>query len=243
MMDTFFINPMNRKRECLQAYFAGIFDGEGTIGIYNTKRQPEFYVLKIAIKMSDLHAVSLMWREYPEGSLFCIKNGFYVFQLHGNKAYRFLKEMKPYCIIKHEQVKIGLSFLVNYRKNQVYKNHKYEKNIDSYRIRCRKLSDLMKEKKNIKYKGVNSVNTLLTHEMREYRSERDEVELDIRIIREHLEGVQTKLSESNKIISAPEKDIVDYENNDEAVLTKYMNLGADRRNVHGVLTFTDTTGV
>lgn len=29
----------------------------------------------------------------------------------------------------------------------------------------------------------------------------------------------------------------------EAVLTKYMELGADRRNVHGVLTFTDTTGV
>lgn len=29
----------------------------------------------------------------------------------------------------------------------------------------------------------------------------------------------------------------------EAVLTKYMNLGADRRNVHGVLTFTDTTGI
>jgi len=29
----------------------------------------------------------------------------------------------------------------------------------------------------------------------------------------------------------------------EAVLTKYMELGADRRNVHSVLTFTDTTGV
>ena len=56
----------NRKRTALQAYFAGVFDGEGHVGI---QWNGSTYGFRVAIQMDDPQAVLLLWREYPEDAL------------------------------------------------------------------------------------------------------------------------------------------------------------------------------
>lgn len=207
---------MNAKRAALQGYFAGIFDGEGSVGIYKFNSNGKYfhYNIKVTVNMQDIHAVGLLWREYPEGRLYCTKaRDAYIFELYGSNCYKFLKEIKPFTLIKYEQVKIGLSFLAHMRRNQrkrkgFGKEGNFIANSEAYNRRCDKLVQMCKNKKHRIDKGVNSVNTLLNNEMREYRAKRSEVELDVKLIREHFESVETRLSENNKITSAPEKDIV-----------------------------------
>src|SRR3990167_6721571 len=99
----------NRKRTQLQAYFAGLFDGEGTLGIYanRSERSHSSYWLKVSIQMVDGSSIALLQKEYPEGRIRIdgrqrqgTHNLVVNFDLNGNNAYRFLKEIKPYVLIK-----------------------------------------------------------------------------------------------------------------------------------------------
>lgn len=207
---------MNSKRSTLQGYIAGIFDGEGSVGIYKIKTDKEGqyfrYTVKIMVCMRDPLAVSLLWREYPEGRLYKDRNDMFVFHLWDNNCYRFLKEIQPFSIVKHEQVKIALSYLAHYRRNRAKRSSNKESNFapngNRYNRRCDKLVEMCKEAKDRANKGVNSVNALLGHELREYRAKRDDVEADVKAILQQLEGVETRLSESNKTTSAPEQELV-----------------------------------
>lgn len=207
---------MNRKRECLQAYFGGLFDGEGSVGVYLQKSKvitgranPR---LTLHVTMCEFAPISLLHTEYPEATFYVkVPSGYhkvqYVFELQGNQAYKFLNEIKPYVIAKHEQVKLALTFLSEYRRA----SEKYgrQNKPESYYRRCDTIIEKLKALK-IPAQGVNSVNALLEHQMREYRAEREDVEADIVYGTKLLEGVETKLRtlQSNKAISSPEKDIV-----------------------------------
>lgn len=194
---------MTRKREKMQAYFAGIIDGEGTICITrqvgkvskNGDRWNPTYVASVSVTMCDPRAVGLLFREYPEG--YFAETGVtstgrpkWEFRLTQNAAYQFLVDIKPYLIIKHEQSKVALSFLVYTRKmratpgwNASEKPMSYWHRLEDLYQKCRALNGATK--------GVNSVNLLLDHEMRQYRSKRDDVEQDVRTILGRLEGVET----------------------------------------------------
>lgn len=206
---------MHRKRENLQSYFAGIFDGEGTVGLYQMGDRQ--WSLRVAINMTDPRAVGLIWAEYPEGKLYSYEyknrpntKPYYKFGIHGTKATTFLKEIEPYVILKHDQVKLGLSFLAHQSRYYSQKRKdgfsRYVSYPDEYYKRTLSIANKMKQAK--QFIGVNSVNLLAKHGLREYRATLDEVERDVVTIREHLESVETRLSESNKAISVPEKDIV-----------------------------------
>ena len=209
---------MNRKRSQLQAYFAGIFDGEGHIGIRETKSQGGYssWVAVATIAMNDPQAVMLMAREYPEALVYQkTTNDKPTWQVlfSQHNAYRFLLEILPFLLIKHSQAKVALSFIAHRRRDHVQGWQKGQPRGTKMPecLRCaraaKSLLDIRAE-----VKGMNSVNALLDHEMREYRAKPEEVANDVAImvakLRELQEGVETRLSESNKAISVPEQDIV-----------------------------------
>lgn len=214
---------MNRKRSQLQAYFAGIFDGEGHVGIKPTTSSGgkyKTYTAVATLKMNDPQAVMLIAREYPEALTYASvdKYGKLNYQVYfgHHKAYRFLEEILPFLIIKHEQVKVTLSFLAHKRRDHApgwAKGHPRGTRMPEC-LRCLRSEAALKSIR-AEPKKVNSVNALLQHEMREYRAKPEEVAEDVRVMtstmRELLEGVETRVSESNKPISAFEKEIVQQE--------------------------------
>lgn len=210
---------MNRKRSQLQAYFAGIFDGEGHVGIRETSSDGGKYkthVATVVIAMNDPQAVMLIAREYPEGLIYQASTGgkpAWRIYFSQHKAYRFLLEILPFLLVKHEQVKVTLSFLAHKRRDHVQGWQKGQAR-GTKMIPCERCQRAAATLLAIRAegKGVNSVNALLTHEMREYRAKPEEVAADVTWMasrmRELQERVETRLSESNKAISAPEKEIV-----------------------------------
>lgn len=203
---------MNRKRSQLQAYFAGIFDGEGHIGIRYDVKNCNSYTLQVCIQMNDPQAMLLLWREYPEVYTSLVQNasgtkGFYL-QASQHKAYRFLLELLPFLIVKHDQAQVALSFISHRRRD-----HQLRRAGDGNCLRCH--SYMLKLKAiRAEDKRVNSVNALLEHGLREYRAKPEEVTQDVAEMSAKvislLEGLETRLSRvnGNKAISALEKDIV-----------------------------------
>lgn len=199
---------MNRKRSQLQAYFAGIFDGEGHVSIHNSGST---YVSRMVVSQDDPQAVLLMAREYPEAvsqyRIHSTGKPYWVVAWNHYKGYQFLEDMLPFLLIKQEQAKVALSFLAHRRRDHGRKGSK-----GLYPcLRCERFAALVKEIR-ARDKGLKTVNALLDHEMREYRAKPEEVADDVRIMsarmRELQEGVETRLSESNKTMSDPEQEIV-----------------------------------
>lgn len=194
---------MSNKRQNLQAYLAGIVDGEGSFGIYDQKS----WQARLTLGMQDPEAVLLLLRCYPEGTLSINKTatGATAFTVVYSqwRAYTITKELLPFLVIKHRQAKVVLSFLSHVRRDR----DEFDDHVCNGR--CERLANSLKELR-IENKGVNSVNALLTHELRKYRAKREDVEADIESMLNLLEGVETRLrlSTANKTMSAPEKDIV-----------------------------------
>ena len=199
---------MNRKRGQLQAYFAGIIDGEGCIQVRG--KAGNTYTAGVSVQMDNPEAIMLLWREYPEATLRkCnreVGRPYYVFALNHYKAYRFLQDIEPFLILKRAQARITLAFLAHRRRN-----HSRTKGFDC-KGRCERFHLKCKAMKRPDPQGVNSVNALLDHGLREYRAKRAEVEEDVRILVSKLEGVETMLMSPTdyKAMSAPEKEIVQF---------------------------------
>lgn len=210
---------MNRKRAALQAYFAGILDGEGHVGIARRAKGLDrpLYQVKVMVRMTDPAPVFMLWREYPEGKLYFedrTQKGWkptYVWFLFDFDALRFLKEIQPFVVGKSDQVKLALSFLAHKRRSTLRRKLQNrgkgcpysQADIDRMHVLWEKIRDAKTNVPN----AVNSVNALLDHGMREYRSKQEDVADDVRVL---LEGVQTRLSPTdNKTMSAAEKDIVE----------------------------------
>lgn len=211
---------MTRKRENLQAYFAGLFDGEGTVGIYKQPlRNGDSWTTAVTATISMVDGcipIGLIQKEYPEGKLRKSKRqgnrqNIWILTFNHYNAEKFLREILPYTIVKHEQIKLVLSFL-QYKRQ--FQRSRKRNNLGNFVLetqdhwnRCEWFIDKVKEKK-LENSWVNSVNALSNHGLREYRAKLEEVEEDIIFLRETLESVETRLSESNKTKSAQEKEIV-----------------------------------
>ncbi len=207
---------MTRKREKLQAYFAGLFDGEGTVGLYEMGAGQ--WSLRVAISMTDPRPVGLLYREYPEGKFYSksYKNRpetrpYYVFGLHGTHTERFLREIEPYVILKQDQIKLGRSFLAHQSRFYAAKRRdgfsRYVRYPEEYYTRTKSIAEKMKKAK-LGITAVNSVKLLLKHELRQYRAEQEDVNNDVTFLLQALEGVETRHRETVEAISSAEKDIV-----------------------------------
>lgn len=201
---------MNRKRSQLQAYFAGILDGEGSIGLYVNNYN--VHSLRVKIQMTEPLPLGLLWREYPEAvftadsmPLKGLSRPFSVV-FNGNKAYAFLQDTIPFLFVKWEQAKVALSYLVHKRRVDI--KHTLPC------VECNRYAMLLRTLKQPEINGVKTVEPLLRHEMREYRANQEDVEDDVRIIRDKLTsllaGVETRDRNANSVepISSPEQDIV-----------------------------------
>lgn len=206
---------MNRKRSQLQAYFAGLFDGEGCIGMNGSDKNG----LSVVIGMTDPWGIFLIHREYPESNVYLRpnkENGWrpcYIIRFNNHKAYNFLRDIEPFSIVKRDQVKVALAYLAHRRREHYFGrvfNGKGCVGVDCGG-RCDRLLTLLSNLKRVTYKGVNSVNL---GELREYRAKPEDVEADKEFLLTCLhslwEGVETsgEASTANKPVSAPEKDIV-----------------------------------
>lgn len=207
---------LNRKRETFQAYLAGIFDGEGSVGVYkrpagNRHKHYTISSVQIQLRMSDPIPVLLFHKQY--GGFYSVTRfnenpkwqTMHVWSVTGNNAYQALKELKPYVIAKKDQISLSLSYLCEARRVlaasgscTTEKFQEYGEYVDA------RLKELKKTNK-----GVNSVDSWL-FTSREYRSKLADAKEDIDFFLEKLEGVETKhrTSQSVEAMSAPEKDIV-----------------------------------
>jgi len=211
---------MNNKRRSMRAYLAGFFDGEGWIKV--SKSGQSNPCLHVAVASTDPLPIGLFLAEFPEGKLYYRKSQKehwapqWQFELLGTNAQRFLEEMKPYIVLKHDQVKIALSIQAHYGRNMIMKaktgQPKNSKNSDKYVSRYQNLAEKLAQcntKGN--NKRVKTVDTWLEIPTREYRSKRSDVEKDVELMQQRFEALETRLSESDEATSALEKDIVHVE--------------------------------
>src|SRR5262245_2447877 len=164
---------LNRKRGQLQAYFAGIIDGEGTIQV---ARAGNTYSSRVRVNMDDPEAIALLYREYPEGRIYKrSRNGrgrdYYSWVVTHFKAERFLKDIEPFRVIKRDQAKTMLAFLAHRRRDHRPIYHgKYGRKSADCGGRCDRFEERCRLQKQPDRNGVNSVNALLEHGLREYRA-------------------------------------------------------------------------
>jgi hypothetical protein len=212
---------MNRKRSQLQAYFAGLFDGEGCIGMNGANKSG----IAVIVGMTDPQAVGLIAKEYPEACVYLrpyvgtTNAPCYLVRINYHKAYNFLRDIEPFVIVKRDQVKVALAYLAHRRRDH-FAGRTFgadgKPGCSGFDCagRCERLIQRLTELKRVDYKGVNSVNL---GELREYRAKPEDVEADQKFIVDMIsslwEGVETRdrLLQAVEPISAPEKDIVQAE--------------------------------
>ena len=100
-------------------YFAGLFDGEGSVGIWKQSKSPRTYILRAAIGNTNpkpLQIARAIWGGSIGFQDKGVKNKpLYHWQLQGAMACKFLKDMFPFLIIKSAVAAEGIFFYENKR--------------------------------------------------------------------------------------------------------------------------------
>jgi len=101
------------------AYFAGLFDGEGSIGIYHKTqrdRKHSYLTLQCIVQMTNSFIPHLLQMHFG-GSLFVDKKFRYQnkavsyrWGVVGRQALAFLQEIYPYLRIKQPEAKLAIEF-------------------------------------------------------------------------------------------------------------------------------------
>jgi hypothetical protein len=108
--------PMSGERE-LDAYLAGLFDGEGCVVITNTAlpNRADSYCLRVFLTMVDREGPGLFHARF--GGNFYEKQPAnprhrrqYTWQTSGKIAGAALEAMRPYLRVKRDQVELALEF-------------------------------------------------------------------------------------------------------------------------------------
>jgi hypothetical protein len=102
----------------MTVYFAGLFDGEGSVGVYRSNRGK--YVrhdLKAGIKMTDITPLRYL-RAYFGGSISIPhvsgnRKKQYAWQISATKAAIFLEKIYPYLKVKQDGAVLGIQFYRN----------------------------------------------------------------------------------------------------------------------------------
>ena|ERR1700677_4361801 len=98
------------------AYTAGIFDGEGCVEIYNAStskasKNPSF-ILRVTIVQKDGKVMNYLEKNFGGYVAVDYHGGYYIhrWDVRSKKAYRFLKTIFPFLLIKKEQAKLAIKF-------------------------------------------------------------------------------------------------------------------------------------
>jgi len=102
---TFTVGWYNMKLD--EKYIAGFFDGEGCVHI--AKRADDYYGLQTDVAQKDVTV--LLWLRKKYGGYIIPKdNGNYRWTLSSKRAYKFLKSIYKYTIIKKKQIYYAMKF-------------------------------------------------------------------------------------------------------------------------------------
>jgi hypothetical protein len=99
-------------------YFAGLFDGEGSVGVYRKKRGKYLrHDLHVSVKMTNILPIKYL-KSYFGGSISVPKisgnrQPAYVWQASAEKAAQFLEKIYPFLIVKQVGAVLGLQFYRN----------------------------------------------------------------------------------------------------------------------------------
>jgi hypothetical protein len=115
-----------KNKKTLMAYFAGYFDGEGSVSIKRFKRSSGGRVqhgLWVSIGSSNNLPLFEACRHFG-GSLKCYKlkgnrRPIWIFTMTGRVALCFLKEIYPYCLIKRRPIELAFEFRSKIRKKRL----------------------------------------------------------------------------------------------------------------------------
>jgi hypothetical protein len=99
------------------AYLAGLFDGEGSVGIYEFKKQNKFSNWQFKVEIANTDWRVMKWLENTVGGKVHKKSEGkanwrqgYCWHIQGENAEVFCKLVKPYTIIKTDQIDACLYF-------------------------------------------------------------------------------------------------------------------------------------
>lgn len=112
-------SKLTRKEQLL--YVAGLFDGEGCIGLYNCRSKAErraaHYQLVVRLRQKTPYGVKALLTLWPDGNFSMLKNvgenrpgPYFDFRLTNRKAEVMLKEIIPFLREKHSQANMALEF-------------------------------------------------------------------------------------------------------------------------------------
>ena len=131
-------------------YLAGFFDGEGSVGIYPNKNRSvsgKSYRLQVSIGQVDSTVLRFL-KERFGGTLTLYersktmenrKDAWYWF-IHARRALVFLEEIRPYTIVKRNEIELAVEFMENkMRPGQRYSDLGIEDTGPEY---CQKMKDL-----------------------------------------------------------------------------------------------------
>jgi len=99
-------------------YFAGLFDGEGSVGVYRKHRGKYIrHDLHISLKMTDIAPIRLL-KSHFGGSISVPKvsgnrKPCYVWQVSAEKAASFLEKIYRFLIVKQGGAVLGIQFYRN----------------------------------------------------------------------------------------------------------------------------------
>jgi len=119
---------MVQAPKLLKAYLAGFFDGEGSIFILRQKRKKLrdriTYSTKVEVSNTVKEPLELLHSNYS-GTIYTHirqsekRKPIYIWSLSNRKAYQFLKDIKPYLIIKKAQAQIGIELQERVAKSHI----------------------------------------------------------------------------------------------------------------------------
>jgi len=116
-------------------YFAGFYDGEGYVGVSKSKR--DSYTLKVAISNTNFDMIKLYETKFG-GKIRLIKKEEehykvkYHWDITNNKALSFLKYIKPFTIVKRQQIDLAIEFQEWHNQIKIIKTPEQKKKAEWY---------------------------------------------------------------------------------------------------------------
>lgn len=111
----------------IRAYAAGLIDGEGCIGAYNTRpkmdRRAAYYQLTVRVTMKAAEPILFLHRHFVGALTISRKKSgdgraYSVWHARNRKAEAFLLEILPYLIEKRAQAELALEFAALRRRTR-----------------------------------------------------------------------------------------------------------------------------
>ncbi len=119
--------PFPKSKHAILAYTAGIVDGEGSIMILKTSSPSTTrgYTYQLKVAVTNTNEWLVQWMKFQHGGGISMqipknpkdKNVFH-WRVTAKQAYRFLKDIEPYLILKRNQAELALKFQEHRKKGK-----------------------------------------------------------------------------------------------------------------------------